>query len=181
MLNELQTVRVYASDNPSAYYLFDITIQLHCATPEPVLLLAYRYGGLGWRATPDWNKDNSEVLTSEGKTRKDADGSKARWCIVQGAVGGDYAGAVMLSHPANYNFPEPLRIWPDNMNGRGDMYANFSPTKDIDWPLSPGNEYTLHYRWLVFNGHLDKEKAESAWQYFANPPAVTVTGIHQKN
>ena len=181
MLNESQTVRVYASAAAADHYIFDITIQLHCATPEPVLLLAYRYGGLGWRATADWNRDNSEVLTSEGKTRKDADGSKARWCIVQGAVGGDYAGAVMLSYPANYNYPEPLRVWPDNTNGRGDMYANFSPTKDTDWPLYPGHEYTLHYRWLVFNGHLDKEKAESAWQDFTNPPVVTVTLIHHKN
>lgn len=181
MLDEVQTVRVYASAAPADHYLFDITIRLHCASSEPVVLLAYRYGGLGWRGTASWNRDNSEVLTSEGKTRKDADGSKARWCIVQGAVDGDYAGAVMLSYPANYNYPEPLRIWPDNTNGRGDMYANFSPTKDIDWRLYPGHEYTLHYRWLVFNGHLDKEKAENAWQYFASPPPMTVTLIHHKN
>lgn len=173
-LNELQTVRVYRPAAGEDYYLFDLTIQLNCATPDPVRLLAYRYGGVGWRATPEWNKDNSEVLTSEGKTRKEADGSKARWCIVQGAVGGDYAGAEMISYPGNYNYPEPLRVWPDSMNGRGDMYANFSPTKDIDWPLIPGRDYVLRYRWAVFNGHFTKEKAESAWQYFAYPARVTV-------
>jgi hypothetical protein len=128
MLNELQTVRVYRpADNT---YLFDLTIQLNCATQNPVLLLAYRYGGVGWRATEEWNKDNSEVLTSEGKARAEADGSKARWCIVQGAVGGD-------------------------------VYANFSPTKDVDW--------------VVFNGHFTKEKAESAWSYFTQPAKITVT------
>lgn len=178
MMNELQTVRVYKPADNSDYYLFDITIRLHCATPNPVRLLAYRYGGLGWRATPDWNKDNSEVLTSEGKTRKDADGSKARWCIVQGAVGGDYAGAAMLSWPGNYNHPEPLRIWPENANGRGDVYANFSPTKDVDWPLYPGHDYVLRYRWIVFNGHFSAEKAEAAWQYYAHPPKVSVTLNH---
>lgn len=173
MLNELQTVRVYRpADNT---YLFDLTIRLNCATQNPVLLLAYRYGGVGWRATEEWNKDNSEVLTSEGKTRTDADGSKARWCIVQGAVGGDYAGAEMMSSPVNYNYPEPLRIWPLNMNGRGDVYANFSPTKDIDWPLYPGHCYVLHYRWAVFNGHFTKEKAESAWSYFSTPAKITIT------
>jgi len=173
-MNELQTVRVYRSPDSKDYYFFDLTIQLNCATPNPVRLLAYRYGGVGWRATADWNKDNSEVLTSEGKTRKEADGSKARWCIVQGAVGGDYAGAEMISYPGNYNYPEPLRVWPDNSNGRGDMYANFSPTKDIDWPLMPGHNYLLRYRWVVFNGHFSKEKAESAWQYFSTPAKVTV-------
>jgi len=173
MLNELQTVRVYRpADNT---YLFDLTIQLNCATQNPVLLLAYRYGGVGWRATEEWNKDNSEILTSEGKTRTDADGSKARWCIVQGAVGGDYAGAEMMSSPTNYNYPEPLRVWPLNMNGRGDVYANFSPTKDLDWPLYPGHDYILHYRWVVFNGHFTKEKAESAWSYFTQPAKITVT------
>jgi Methane oxygenase PmoA len=173
-MNELQTVRVYRSPDSKDYYFFDLTIQLNCATLNPVLLLAYRYGGVGWRTTADWNKDNSEVLTSEGKTRKEADGSKARWCVVEGAVGGDYAGAEMISYPGNYNYPEPLRVWPENMNGRGDMYANFSPTKDVDWPLEPGRNYVLRYRWVVFNGHLSIEKAESAWQYFSTPAKVTI-------
>jgi len=174
-IRELQSVRVYRPATGQDAYIFDLTIRLACATPAPVLLLAYRYGGVGWRATADWNKDNSEVLTSEGKTRKDADGSTARWCVVQGAVGGDYAGAEMISHPGNYNYPEPLRIWPENMNGRGDVYANFSPTKDKDWLLQPGHDYFLHYRWVVFNGHFGKEQAEGAWNYFATPPTVKIT------
>jgi hypothetical protein len=170
-LVELQDLRVY-HPHPD-YYIFDLTIILSCASEYPVRLLTYRYGGVGWRATSEWNKDNSEVLTSEGKGRKDADGSKARWCIVQGALGAEYGGAVMLSSPENFNFPEPLRIWPENANGRGDMYANFSPTKDRDWQLDPGHKYALNYRWAVFNGHFTREKAESVWQYFAKAPAIS--------
>jgi len=176
VMNELQTVRVYQPSED--HYLFDLTIQLNCATAAPVTLLAYRYGGVGWRATEEWNKDNSEVLTSEGNTRTSADGAKARWCIVQGAVSGDYAGAEMISYPGNYNYPEPLRVWPIDQNGRGDMYANFSPTKDIDWRLLPGHNYVLRYRWVVFNGHFTKEKAESAWSYYSKPPKVTVAIRH---
>jgi len=56
-----------------------------CASESPFLILEYRYAGLGWRATEPWNKDNSEALTSEGKTRKDADGTTAKMVIVQGA------------------------------------------------------------------------------------------------
>ncbi len=173
-MNELQTVRIYQPLDNQDYYIADITIQLNCATESPVVLEEYRYGGLGWRATEKWNKDNSETLTSEGKTRKDADGSKARWVIVQGSIDQDYAGAVMMSYPTNYNYPEPLRIWPENMNGRGDVFANFSPTKDKDWPLKPGQDYVLKYRFLVFNGHYSKEKAEAAWQSFAHPPIITI-------
>ena len=173
-LNELQSIRVYRPDTNQDYFVVDFTFQMNCATENPFTILAYRYAGFGWRTTEQWNKDNSEVLSSEGKTRKDADGTKARWCMVQGAVDKDYAGAVMMSYPANYNHPEPLRIWPENQYNRGDMFANFAPTKDKDWSLKPGQKYVLKYRLLVFNGHFTKEKAESAWNNFAQPPKVVV-------
>jgi hypothetical protein len=172
-MNESQTVRVYKPTGNNDYYIVDITSTMRCASQSPLLLLTYRYGGLGWRATEVWDKSNCEVLTSEGKTRKNTDGSKAKWCIVQGSLNNDYGGAVMLSYPANYNHPEPLRIWDENANGgRGDMFANFAPTKDKDWLLEPGKTYTLKYRLVVFNGKMDAAKAESAWQYFAEPATV---------
>ena len=95
---------------------------------------------------------------------------------MQGTLpGNDSGGAVMLSYPANYNYPEPLRIWDENSNGgRGDMFANFSPTKDKDWLLEPGKTYLLKYRLVVFNGRFDAAKAESAWQNFTKPPVVKV-------
>ncbi len=173
-MNELQRVRVYAPDRSGDFFIVDFNMQMNCADENPVKLLEYRYAGLGWRTTEKWDNKNSMVLTSEGKTRKDSDGSKARWCIVQGEIDDEYAGVVMMSFPTNYNFPEPLRIWPENQYNRGDMFANFCPTKDMDWLLSPGKNYALKYRFLVFNGRVDKEKAESAWYYFANPPGVTI-------
>lgn len=174
-IREIQTVRVYAPDKNSSSYIVDITSQMTCPD-EPVRLLEYRYGGLGWRATDQWTKDNSRVLTSEGKTRKDADGSVARWCIIEGSVDGENAGIVMMSYPTNYNHPEPLRIWPENANkDRGDMFANFSPTKNMDWQLEPGRTYVLKYRLIVFSEELAKEKAEAGWHYFASSARVKVT------
>jgi len=173
-MNELQRVRVYAPDKNGDFFIVDFNMLMNCADENPVRLLEYRYAGLGWRTTEKWDNKNSMVLTSEGKTRKDSDGSKARWCIVQGEIDNAYAGVVMMSFPTNYNFPEPLRIWPENQYNRGDMFANFCPTKDMDWLLSPGKNYALKYRFLVFNGRVDKEKAESAWYYFAYPPQVTI-------
>ena len=178
-LNELQSVRIYQPQTGQDYYIADITIQLNCAGESPVTLKEYRYGGLGWRATEKWQDSNSETLSSEGKTRKDADGTKARWVIVQGSLESDYGGAVMMSYPANYNHPEPLRIWPEKINGRGDVYANFSPTKDKDWHLAKGQDYILKYRFLVFNGKFNKEKAEAAWQNFAHVPQVSVKLVNK--
>ncbi|HVK97743.1 MAG TPA: DUF6807 family protein, partial [Flavisolibacter sp.] len=155
-------------------YIADITIHLNCASSSPVLLLEYRYGGLSIRATKDWNRNNSSIITSEGKIRKEADGTLARWVKVQGAVNNDHAGLVMMSFPTNYNHPEPLRVWPEDMNQRGDVFLNFSPTKNRNWLISPGKEYLLKYRLLVFNDSFSTEKAETAWQHFADPPIITI-------
>lgn len=127
------------------------------ASASPVLLLTYRYGGFSWRTTEKWNKDNSEILTSGGKTRQKADGSTARWRIVPGQLDNDYGGAVLLSSPTKYNHPEPLRVWPETQNGRGDVFVTYSPTKNKDWLQRPGQTYTLRYRLLVFNGRYTKE------------------------
>jgi len=175
-LNELQTVRVYRPENNSDYYVVDITSKMSCASESPFLIVAYRYAGMGWRTTEYWNNNNCEVLTSEGKTRKDTDGSRAKWCIVQGALpGNDSGGVAFLSYPSNYNFPEPMRIWGLNTNGRGDMFFSFAPTKDRNWLLEPGKTYVLKYRMVVFSGKFDAAKAESAWQYFAEPPEIKIT------
>ena len=172
-LNEIQSVRVYQPAGRN-YYIADISIELRCAGAEPFRILEYRYGGLGWRTTAKWDNKNSEVLTSDGKTRKDADGSTARWCLVQGAIDGDHAGALMMSSPLNYNHPEPLRIWPENQYDRGDMFANFSPTKNKDWQLLPGKTYSLRYRFVVFDGRFEKERSEAVWQHYASPAKVIV-------
>ncbi|MEX0882042.1 MAG: PmoA family protein, partial [Cyclobacteriaceae bacterium] len=87
-LKEVQGTKIFMVDND--YYLADISISLNCATDDPVVLKEYRYGSLGWRTTEKWDRYNSEVITSEGLNRKNADGSLARWCIVQGEIDEDY-------------------------------------------------------------------------------------------
>ncbi len=174
-LNELQSVRIYQPKDKS-YYIADVTIEYNCPTESAFNIIKHRYAGFGWRATPLWNsKDNTNVLSSEGKTRKDIDGSTARWCIVEGELEKDYGGVVMMSYPTNYNHPEPLRIWPLDEEGKGDMFANFATTKTTDWHLNPGNTYVLKYRLLVYDGKSAADKAEAAWQYFASPPTVSIS------
>lgn len=165
-LNEIQTVRVFKPENNR--YSVDLNFEYKCAGQSPFKILEYRYAGLGWRATGEWNDTNSFVSTSEGKTRIDADGTRARWFIVQGKLGNDYGGILMMSNPENYNYPEPVRIWPVGMNGRGDVFANFCPTKNTDWLLEPAKTYTLKYRFIVFNGHFTSEMAENEWKKYVN-------------
>ena len=173
-INEVQGVKIFQQEEEKDVYIADISINLNAATDHEVILKEYRYGGLGWRATEKWHRDNSEIITSEGLSRKEADGSLARWCIVQGDIDEGYASVVMMSFPTNYNHPEPLRIWPEDIYDRGDMFANFSPTKNMDWKLEPGKNYVLNYRFFVSDQKVTAEQAEALWQAYAHPPEVKV-------
>lgn len=171
-MNEIWNVRVYnTSDN---IWLIDFTSSLNCATDSAAILEEYRYGGFGFRASQEWNNQNSKVLTSEGKTRKDADASTARWCMIDGDMQKGHSGILFMDYPTNYNFPEPMRVWPENANKRGDVFFSFSPTRNKDWPLLPGKNYVLKYRMLVYDGTITKDQAEKAWKNFGHPPKIIV-------
>ena len=166
-LNEIQNIKTTPLSDTQ--YLMDITINYECATKEPFKIIQYRYGGFGWRTTEEWDNQNSRVLSSEGNTRKTADGSTARWCIVDGKLDEGHGGALMLSHPENYNHPEPLRVWPEDQYGRGDLFVNFATTKTTDWTFKPGEKYTLKYQLIVYDGTMETTTAEQAWKQFAEP------------
>jgi hypothetical protein len=148
---------------------------LQPVTSLPVLLKEYRYAGFGYRATAEWTKENCEMLTSEGKTRPEIDGSTARWVYVTGETKTGRSGLLFLGYPANYNAPEPLRIWDGQANnGRGDVFINFAPTKTKDWELKPGEKYALKYRLVSYEGEMTAERANQLWNDFAFPPEVEI-------
>jgi len=167
-LNEVQTVRVYCPDMYKNYYLVDIDIELTCGTSQPIKLLKYRYGGLGWRATEFWDAENSNLLTSEGHTRDNADGTRGRWCIVQGELPDTrYGGMAILTHKSNFNYPEPIRTWDSRANGGvNNVFVNISPTKDRVWELLPEHIYLQRYRLIVFDGPIDRNQVEELWYRF---------------
>jgi len=177
-INEVWDVRAWNTEpvEGTKAYLVDLTTFLSVAGNEPIVFVAYRYaGGIGFRATGEWNNKNSTVLTSEGLTRKDADGSRARWADINGEFKDKgNSGITFFSHPSNREFPEPMRVWPENQNGVGDVYFEFCPTRHKDWQLDPGNQYRLKYRMLVYDGKIDKEVAERLWNDFAFPPSVII-------
>lgn len=150
-------------------WIWDFSIEQSCATDSPLTVLKYRYSGFGFRATADWHDKNSTVLTSEGKTRSEANGSRARWCRVQGETDDGDAGIVFLSHPQNHEFPEPMRVWPS-----GDVFVGFCPVVYSNWKLLPGKKYKRSYRIIVYDGTLEAEQAERYWQAFAHPPGVKI-------
>lgn len=173
-MNEILDVRAW--NLGKGVWMVDYTTSLNSPLKNGIMLDAYRYGGgIGWRATETWHKDNCTVLTSDNKTRIDADGSYARWCMVEGEseVEEGRSGILFLSHPSNRMHPEPMRIWPLDANGgRGDMYFEFVPIRHDEWKLEPKQNYTLKYRMIIFDGKLDAETAEKYWNSFASNPVA---------
>ncbi|MCC6288151.1 MAG: PmoA family protein [Chitinophagaceae bacterium] len=176
-MNEVWDVRVY--NISEKMWLIDFTSSLNCATDSAVVLKEYRYGGFGFRASEDWNNSNSKVFTSEGKERKDADASTARWCMIDGDMQQGHSGILFMGYPTNYNFPEPMRVWPVDANKRGDVFFSFSPTRNKDWPLFPGNNYVLKYRMLVYEDSITAQQAEDAWKSFAVAPAIKIERLEK--
>ena len=178
-INEVWDVRAWNVEPLTGLkaYLVDLTTFLSVAGDSTIVFEAYRYGGgIGIRANEEWTKDNSTVLTSEGKTRLDADGTRARWTDLNGAFKNNgNSGIVFFSHPSNREHPEPMRVWPITENkGRGDVYFEFCPIRHKEWILNPGNVYRLKYRMLVYDGKIDKSIADRIWNDFAYPPIVRI-------
>ena len=173
IMDELLDIRAWNVGEGA--FIWDHDFSLFPATNLPVELKEYRYAGFGWRGTADWTKENCEMMTSEGKTRQDIDGTNARWIFITGMSPKGKSGILFMASPQNHNFPEPLRIWDVTQNGgRGDAFINFAPTKNEDWILEPGNRYDFRYRVYMFDGDITPVKAESLWKDYAMPAKVNI-------
>jgi hypothetical protein len=177
-INEALEVRVWNIENSSTSYLVDYTTTIESPLENGILFDAYRYGGgIGFRATEKWHKDNTSVLTSENKDRLTADGTSAKWAIIEGAskAKAGRSGILFMGFPENRQFPEPMRVWPIDANGgRGDMFFEFCPIRHKEWKIESNTSYNLKYRMLIFDGEITAEKAEIYWQGFANPPHIII-------
>lgn len=104
------------------------------------------------------------MLTSEGRTRAHADSSHARWCYLQGKTGTKETSILVTASPANLNYPEPLRVWNNNVNVLvGDIMWNFSLTKEKPFTLQPGKTLELAYWIYVLEKSLIGQQRKS-WQ-----------------
>jgi hypothetical protein len=169
-LNEVWDVCVWAvGGREGGYWLWDLTSTQTCASASPLLLKAYRYGGIGYRGPKEWKDDNYKVLSSEGHTKKDGHTKTSKWCANSGAVDGKWSTVVFMCSPRNERFPEPMRIW-----DTGGCFFNYCPIQKSPMTLEPGKSYTFSYRIFVHEGEIDAKAAERAWQDFGNPPAVTM-------
>ncbi len=162
-LNEIWYLRAWPVGLASGYWLLDIHSLIRCAGKESLKLPEYHYGGMAIRAAREWTPKNVTFLTSDGDDRLKGNHTRPRWCRITGAVEGKQAGLTLLTHPANFRFPEPLRIHPTM------PYMVYTPSYLGAWEIAPGAVHESCYRFIVHDGELPVETIERLWQDFAEP------------
>lgn len=175
VLNEAWEVSAW--NVPGGAWVVDFVSTMNPTTAVPFHIRAYRYQGFSIRATEKWGDRTATILTSEGKSKADANATRARWVDVNGVsvAPSGTSGVLFMSNPANFNHPENLRVWPVGENrGVENVYVNFNPAQDRDFPLAPGSTHALKYRMFVYDGKLTPQEAERLWTDYADPPRVEV-------
>jgi hypothetical protein len=165
---DVAAYRVTVGDR--AVHLIDLVSTQVCAGASPLKLPKYHYGGLGVRGHAQWDPVEAvTMLTSNGDDRKKGDSTKAKWVHMGGAVDGALAGLAVLIHPANFRFPQALRLNPKNPQ------LCIAPSQDGDWEIVPGKSCVSRYRIVAMDGPADAALLDRLWADYAEPATAEVT------
>lgn len=176
-LMEVWTIRVWnRPEQEPDFWIYDITSEARCGTDSSLTLPKYHYGGMAIRGGRGWSKENCRFLTSNGKTRANGNHDRSRWCDISGTTDkkDGWSGFTILSHPANFRFPEPVRIHPSM------PYMVFTPSALGDWKIEPGQPNISRYRFLVHDGQTHPI-TEPVWQNYAAPPTASLKLVAEQN
>ena len=170
VLNETWEVTSYrVNSGGTPVNIIDLISVQTCATDSPLKLPKYFYGGLGVRGNLLWDPMNAvSMLTSNGDDRAKGDATKGKWVHMGGDVDGAATGLAVLIHPANFRFPQPLRLNPKNPQ------LCIAPSQDGDWEISPGKQYVSRYRIVVTDGKADAALLDKLWADYAEPVTAEV-------
>jgi hypothetical protein len=170
ILNENWTVTIYPSTD---YFLFDIVSDQVNTTSDTLYLEEYRYGGMAFRGSREWNQSDSShftkdwiITTSEGKDRISANHTHARWVDASGEVQGEMNGLTIFDHPSNFRYPQTMRVHPDM------PYWVYAPVVDGPFNIPPGAHYRSRYRYLVHKQGADLTLINKIEKDWINPPKV---------
>ena len=92
-----------------------------------------------------------KVLTADGTTNVEASNhTSPSWIAAYGTIDGEEAGFVVMDHPSNFRYPQPVRVHPRM------PYFVFSPVVKGSFILKPGFTYEAKYRIVSFDGTPNK-------------------------
>lgn len=160
VLSEVWTLRTY---NRGDVYMFDITSTQRCIHAEPLHVLEYHYGGMAMRGPTEWLGTDPDVLvTSEGLSREPGNHSRPNWVVMSGELDGEACGIAVMQHPANFRYPQPVRLHPSK------PYFVFSPCVLGEFTIAAEDEPMVNrYRYVTFDGEMNSELLDQLWDDFA--------------
>jgi len=165
-----QSVTAHAYSAPADIRVFDLDVRQE-ATDADVVLGRIHYGGLGFRGRDEWNgrKARLDILTSEGKTRRDGNATNARWVDYTGPLPNErWGGILIIEHPSNPRYPNRVRIHPSM------AFVSTTLVQTGPFTIKKGEPLELRYRLVVHDGKPDKALAERLAADFVSPPKVAL-------
>lgn len=167
-LNEIVEITLHRT--PEEYFIIDHQSAFNCLDSQGICLEEYRYGGFAIRGNENWDQTTVTMQTSEGKDQSNSDGERARWCLVK-EKNATPASILLLSHPGNFNHPEPLRTWDEKgNNGKANIFINFSPIRNQHLCMKTDSVYLFRYRIITTDMEMTHSDIENFWSDFAALP-----------
>ena len=150
----------------ASYHVFDLVSTQTCATEKPIKIRKYHYGAMCIRGNQQWLAKSS-MVTSEGKTRQNGNHTRPNWVALWGMVDAEPCGIAAMSHPTNFRAPQPVRLHPSK------PYFCFAPMVAGAFEIKPGKPYQSRFRFVAFDGEVDKDGLNRVWQDFSLEPQAT--------
>ncbi len=140
---------------------FDLDLNWTLNAEVDVEIGQFMAGGLFLRMPYD-AATGGMAVNSAGQRNGEAEKQRAHWVAVHMPIAGrtDWAGFVIMDHPANPAFPVTWRV--DNELG-------LSPSRCIaeSWSIAAGTADRYRYRLHAFCGELDSDAIDARWQAFS--------------
>jgi hypothetical protein len=171
VFDETWTVRVYNLDRQ---FLIDFETIQTCVADSCIINKHY-YGGMAFRGLRSWFDDKCVALvTSEGKDQQTGNESRPNWVRMSGpsvaGESGSLATFLAMGHPDNFRADQPVRLHPDK------PYFCFAPEIIGPFTIARQDSLVSRYRFLIFNGEIDSELIQRAWNDYADPPETRILG-----
>jgi hypothetical protein len=155
------------------YFLFDIaSTQINTST-DTLFLEEYIYGGMAFRGSREWNKDDTlnfvtpwKIRTDTGKDNETANHTKAKWLDASGQIGEHEAGVTVFGFPDNFRYPQTVRVHPEM------PYWVYAPVVEGRFFIAPGEAYKSKYRYYVHDGQPDLSVIEAIERAISEPMEI---------
>lgn len=170
VLEETWTITVHPIQD---YFLFDLASTQVNTSTDTLFLEEYIYGGMAFRGSREWNRDDTlhfvtpwSIRTDSGKDNETANHTKVKWLDASGQIGNQKAGVTVFCFPDNFRYPQAVRVHPEM------PYWVYAPVVEGRFFIAPGEAYESKYRYYVHDGAPDLKLIDGIEKSISEPVGV---------